>query len=203
MKTYYIVTHGEAQHHLDSVVGGWFDSELTPKGIRQAKDLATFFLSKEIVGRAAMYSSDLTRCKQTAEIISNATGLQVSFDERLREMSFGKHEGMDQALHNSIMTPSAKDPGDRMDHAICEGAETRRFFASRLSDFVSSLTVDVEHTIIITHGFAASFLIGALQRIPVDSMSFISFKIPPGGVAELIEDDIFKNVTLTQLNLKV
>lgn len=203
MKSYYIVTHGEAQHHIDNVVGGWFDSKLTPKGMRQAQDLARFFSSLDIVGRTEIYSSDLTRCRETADVLANAMGLNVQFDVRLREMSFGKHEGMDQDLHNSIMIPSAKEHGDRMDHAICDGAETRRDFASRLSDFILNLTSDADCNIIITHGFAASFLIGALQRVPVDSMSFISFRMSPGGVTKLIEDDIFKNVTLAQLNLQV
>lgn len=203
MKRYYIVTHGEAQHHVDHVVGGWFDSKLTPKGIKQAHDLARFFSSKGVSECAAIYSSDLLRSRDTAEVIADAMRLKVSVDDRLREMSFGKHEGMDQALHNRIMKPSAEEPGDRMDHAICQGAETRRHFACRLSDFILSLKKDVGCNVIVTHGFAASFLISALQRVPVDSMSFISFKMSPGGVSELIEDDLFKNVTLTQLNLKV
>nr|NLU59076.1 histidine phosphatase family protein [Pseudomonas sp. BIGb0427] len=45
MKRYYIVTHGQAQHHIDNRVGGWFDSRLTPKGIEQAQALASFFHS--------------------------------------------------------------------------------------------------------------------------------------------------------------
>ena len=32
-------------------------------------------------------------------------------------------------------------------------------------------------------------------------MSFISFKVSPGSVSELVEDDLFRNVTLTQLNV--
>ncbi|ROL72654.1 hypothetical protein [Pseudomonas vranovensis] len=62
-------------------------------------------------------------------------------------MSFGSHEGMDQALHDSIMKPCAEKPGERM--------------------------------------------------------AFISFKMSAGGVAELIEDDLFNNVTLTKLNMQV
>jgi probable phosphoglycerate mutase len=203
MKKYYIVTHGEAQHHLDNVVGGWFDSTLTSKGISQAQDPARFFSSMNMADRTAIYSSDLTRCSQTTEIIANAMGLEARFDERLREMSFGSHEGMDQALHNRIMIPASKMPSDRMDHAICPGAETRRQFAARLCDFVINLAVDVECAVIVTHGFAASFLICALQRVPLESMAFISFRMSPGGVSELIEDDMFKNVTLTKLNVRV
>lgn len=203
MKRYYVVTHGQAQHHVDHVVGGWFDSRLTPKGIEQARALARFFSSGEFPKSTAIYSSDLLRCTETAEIVADALGLEVGFDKRLREMSFGSHEGMDQALHNSIMKPSAENPGDRMDHAICEGAESRRHFAARLCDFVLNLNPDFECAIIVTHGFAASFLISALQRVPAESMAFLSFKMSAGGISELVEDDLFKNVTLTKLNLIV
>ena len=32
MKEIYVVTHTQATHHVDRLVGGWFDSELTEKG---------------------------------------------------------------------------------------------------------------------------------------------------------------------------
>ena len=203
MKRFYVVTHGQAQHHVENLVGGWFDSRLTRKGVEQAQSLARFFPTLELPERTAIYSSDLLRCRETAQLIADALGLQASFDERLREMSFGSHEGMDQARHNGIMTPSAEKPGDRLDHAICEGAETRRQFARRLSDFVLALAPEIECAIIVTHGFAASFLISALQRVPVESMAFLSFRMSPGGVSELVEDDLFKNVTLMKLNIAV
>jgi probable phosphoglycerate mutase len=56
-------------------------------------------------------------------------GLEVNYDLRLREMPFGEHEGMDQALHNTVMQALAATPCGRMDHAICPGAETRRQLA--------------------------------------------------------------------------
>lgn len=203
MKRFYVVTHGQAQHHLDHVVGGWFDSRLTAKGIEQAHHLARFFPTLQLPERTAIYSSDLLRCRETAEIVSDALGLETVFDQRLRKMSFGSHEGMDQARHNGIMIPAAEKPEGRMDHAICEGAETRRQFATRLADFVQGLDSELECAVIVTHGFAASFLISALQQVPVESMGFVSFKMSPGGVSELVEDDLFKNVTLTRLNIAV
>jgi broad specificity phosphatase PhoE len=32
----YVVTHPEATHHIEDRVGGWFDSELTRKGLGHA-----------------------------------------------------------------------------------------------------------------------------------------------------------------------
>ena len=38
MKTLYVVTHPEATHHVERVVGGQFDSDLTATG-RPVKDV--------------------------------------------------------------------------------------------------------------------------------------------------------------------
>ncbi|MFI9771920.1 histidine phosphatase family protein [Streptomyces sp. NPDC052415] len=40
MRTLYVVTHPEATHHVEGVVGGWHDSQLTPVGVRAAVSIA-------------------------------------------------------------------------------------------------------------------------------------------------------------------
>lgn len=37
MRNIYIVAHPEASHHTEGVVGGWYDSVLTERGIRHAR----------------------------------------------------------------------------------------------------------------------------------------------------------------------
>ena len=39
-KDIYLVAHGEAQHHVQGLVGGWYDSDLTELGHRQAQAIA-------------------------------------------------------------------------------------------------------------------------------------------------------------------
>ena len=36
-KDIYLVAHGEARHHVEGLVGGWYDSDLTELGQRQAQ----------------------------------------------------------------------------------------------------------------------------------------------------------------------
>ncbi|MGE5719583.1 MAG: histidine phosphatase family protein, partial [Nocardioidaceae bacterium] len=40
MRRLYVVTHPESVHHVSRVVGGWFDSGLTERGLRQADRIA-------------------------------------------------------------------------------------------------------------------------------------------------------------------
>src|SRR5262249_57183414 len=44
-------------------------------------------------GVDVVYASDLTRARETAEILAQRSGLDVEVDERLRERGFGAWEG--------------------------------------------------------------------------------------------------------------
>lgn len=63
------------------------DPPLSSVGLEQARATAKFFSSKNI---SAIFSSPLLRTKQTAEIMAQNLGLEVSLDERLKErMNWG------------------------------------------------------------------------------------------------------------------
>ena len=70
---------GQANPHLD------------PVGIEQAKTLAGELARKNI---QYIYTSDLTRCVQMAEIIGAACKVPVIKDDRLREVHVGSVTGM-------------------------------------------------------------------------------------------------------------
>lgn len=81
--------HGQAE----SNVGHWHCSwpekriaQLTPRGKKQAEKSAQFFKK---IGLDLILTSDLTRTRQTAEIISKATKVPIIFDKGLRELDFG------------------------------------------------------------------------------------------------------------------
>jgi 2,3-bisphosphoglycerate-dependent phosphoglycerate mutase len=61
-RTLYVVTHPEATHHVDRLVGGQYDSELTVRGRRQAASLAQRLV--ELIPRdieVELFTSDLRR----------------------------------------------------------------------------------------------------------------------------------------------
>lgn len=41
MRTLFVVTDSEATHHVEGVVGGWHDSQLTHAGVRAAVSIPT------------------------------------------------------------------------------------------------------------------------------------------------------------------
>ena len=92
MKEIYIVTHTQATHHIDRLVGGWYDSELTEKGKADAGSCGEK-LKEQGVDGTPIISSDLTRARQTALAIAGCLGISISYDARLREMFFGDAKG--------------------------------------------------------------------------------------------------------------
>jgi len=84
------VRHGQTPWNLDRRSQGHLDSGLSALGVQQARAAAEALAG----GRFdALYSSDLGRALQTAEIIARRLGLEVRTDSRLRERNMGILQG--------------------------------------------------------------------------------------------------------------
>ncbi|HEY3331170.1 MAG TPA: histidine phosphatase family protein [Capsulimonadaceae bacterium] len=85
-----IVRHGETVWNVERRIQGWGNSDLTDRGKRQARQLRDRLRSRSL---AAVYSSDLSRAVDTAEIIAAPHHLAVNQLRELRETSWGDWEG--------------------------------------------------------------------------------------------------------------
>lgn len=94
MKRFYLVRHGQTEHNMEGRVQGWADSPLTPAGIWQARQAANW-LKANAIDFEAVYTSDLGRAVQTAQIIGQ--GHPAYAMEALREITFGKWDGTSAA----------------------------------------------------------------------------------------------------------
>jgi 2,3-bisphosphoglycerate-dependent phosphoglycerate mutase len=86
-----LVRHGETDWNAVGRLQGHTDRPLTEFGRRQARQLAA---ELEDEGLEAIYSSDLVRARETAEIVSTRLGLTVVLDPDLREKDWGTWEGL-------------------------------------------------------------------------------------------------------------
>jgi broad specificity phosphatase PhoE len=86
--TLLLVRHGETDWNRDGRWQGHSDTHLNDLGREQAARLAPELGEVDVV-----YSSDLARARETAEILAEPLGLDLRFDPRLRERSFGAWEG--------------------------------------------------------------------------------------------------------------
>jgi alpha-ribazole phosphatase len=86
--TLLLVRHGETDWNREGRWQGHSDTHLNELGREQAARVAA-----ELDGVDVIYSSDLARATETADVVARRLGLEVRVDERLRERSFGAWEG--------------------------------------------------------------------------------------------------------------
>jgi broad specificity phosphatase PhoE len=89
--TLLLVRHGETDWNADGRLQGQTDRPLTDYGRRQAAKLADDLAGEEL---DAIYASDLSRARETAEIVAERFALPVLLDPDLREKNWGSWEGL-------------------------------------------------------------------------------------------------------------
>lgn len=200
----FVVAHPHAEHTAADLVGGWYDSRLTDRG-RADAHLVAGELGRRLDGRpdparpVRVTASDLARAAETADVVGEALGVTAERDRRLREISFGVAEGRPNAWLAARQVRAPDD--DRLDHrGPVPGAETRREVADRVGACVAALMADEDHDhVVVTHGFAHTFVVTTWLRVPVEAAGFAAFTTSPGAITHLAHDDGWGNRTLVDL----
>ncbi|GAB1420693.1 histidine phosphatase family protein [Anaerolineales bacterium] len=91
MKRILFVRPGETTWNRLGRQQGWVAIPLNEQGKKQAQRLARFMRN---LGVNKIYSSDLHRAQETADIIGQFLGLEVHYDARLRERHVGEWQGL-------------------------------------------------------------------------------------------------------------
>jgi broad specificity phosphatase PhoE len=84
-----LARHGETTWNKDRRFQGQLDVPLNDVGREQARALAEKARPEEL---AALYSSPLSRARETAEIVGEALGIDPRLDDRLKEVDVGDWE---------------------------------------------------------------------------------------------------------------
>lgn len=149
--TIYLVRHGKDD---GTVRGGWSKHGLTPEGSAQVHSLA------EELGAANLdidriYSSDIQRAVETAEILSNYLGCRIEYIPGLREVDNGALAGIKNDLANE------RYPGlywSTLEYDECyPGGESPKLFYERVKAAWSALKssrIDraAHDALLVTHG---------------------------------------------------
>jgi len=86
-----LVRHGETDWNRDRRFQGHADPPLNETGREQSRALAEELAAEKL---NAVYSSDLARATETAEIIARRLGVPVVVDAALREIDVGEWQGL-------------------------------------------------------------------------------------------------------------
>ncbi|MBZ2197070.1 histidine phosphatase family protein [Occultella gossypii] len=197
----YVVTHPQATHHVDGLVGGWFDSDLTDLGRRDADAIAAE-LAQAIAGDPVdVVCSDLRRASRTARIIADRVGTEPRHDGDLREKSYGDAEGRPQSWlrERQIPLPAV---GERLRHDEgIPGAETRWQLAERAYAAMRRIeTSTAANTIVVTHGGTATLLLAAWIGMPIEASGRVRFDLTSGAITKLHLDERTHSHAIAYLN---
>jgi len=163
-----LVRHGETVWNAEGRVQGQTDSPLTARGRAEARMVGQRLASMQI---AAIYSSDVGRARETAEIIAAPHGLAVTAVPALRERCYGVLEGrtMDEAARDDAGWLEAWR-ADRLRLAPPEGEsqpELCRRVMAALREIVAAHAGDA--VIVATHGGPIKSAVFAVLDIPISS----------------------------------
>ena len=178
----YLMRHGEDD---DTRLGGWSDAGLSSLGIKQVR-----CASEEIVYAGYkiihIFSSDLERAKETAEIVAERLNLTITFIKEFRETNNGEMAGMlkEQAcvkypgLYWNSLTWEQKYPN----------GESPKDFYERVKAAWEQFKHDVNNTasdgdvLLVTHGGVIDVILCLENGIKYTN-EHITFKI---GNAEIV-----------------
>lgn len=161
----YLIRHGETDWNTKKLLQGAMDIPLNQNGIEVAE--ITSEALKE-VPFDCIYSSPLSRARQTAEILKRDRDIPVILDERLREIGFGPYEGLccsreNYSIPDENFLKFFLDPGN---YVPVEGAESIRHLCQRTTEFLHELVKNPElqeKTILVSaHGAVVKGLLSSL-----------------------------------------
>lgn len=156
-KIFYIFRHGETDWNRERRCQGHTNIPLNANGIAQAMSLAERMASIEL---DVIVSSDLERALVTGQTVANKKSIPLIIDSRLREMSYGKAEGMlfEDAIHSfgPDLWEKLQSYKVENDYVGFPGGETRKSSRERFIEALKHLIENTEHKVIgiSTHGGA-------------------------------------------------
>jgi broad specificity phosphatase PhoE len=153
--TIYIVRHGESIWNTKSIVQGQLnnlENTLTTNGELQSREIA---IALKDIYFQAIYSSDLLRAHQTAEIIALEHELEVNTNEALREKSHGEYEGTENQAYLQLFTMWASlTDHERLHYKVTESGETPAEAMKRFTLFLKEIALahSGNAILVVTHG---------------------------------------------------
>lgn len=190
-----LIRHGESEHQLKGLTGGWTDTPLSPNGNVQARFVANrcgHALSAE--PSLLVFSSDLLRAAQTAEYVAQALKVECQFDVGLRELNNGVAANLNHAEAKRIERPVIEPAIDWVPYPE---AESWRMMTERVSACMDRIERACPSTaVVVTHGNSGVVIIQWWLRMSeccrhgisfeLDNASWSEFAINPWGERTIV-----------------
>jgi broad specificity phosphatase PhoE len=177
-----LARHGQTNDNREPIrVQGFTDTPLNDTGRRQAAELAERVAGD---GIRSLWASDLSRARETAEIVGARIGLTPSLDERLREAFRGRWEGhrfIDIARQEPELYAAWLRAGEDFRFP---GGESLREQMDRVTAALEEIHRSAElPALVVCHG--GSIRVMLCRRDPRGLDAFHDFEVPNVAVVSL------------------
>jgi probable phosphoglycerate mutase len=191
-----MVRHGETVWHRENRYAGISDIALTPQGEAQACQLATWAIE---AGITAVWSSPLSRACNTALPAAKALALPLRTDARLKELNFGRGEGLTSAeMSQQFPEAFAAFRSDPVKNFLQEGEDpvnaAKRAIAALYE--IAESTGSGERSLVVAHNTLLRLALCEMLGIPLsryravfplfDNCSLTEVDIRPGKQTSLL-----------------
>ncbi len=154
-----LVRHARSTWNELHRIQGQLDPPLSEAGLEQARQLGERLRGWR---PAAFYSSDLVRCRQTAEAVEAAIGMPPAYLTELREIALGEWEGL---TREDLMTryPALWERWvSHPDWDLVPGGELAADFEDRVSAALDAIQAqhDSGDVLIVSHGGVIQVALG-------------------------------------------
>ena len=162
--TLIVIRHGETAWNREKRMQGTTDTPLSDVGRAQAQALGRRLAGHDF---GALYSSDLSRARDTARAIAEHTGRRTVEDPRLQERRFGIFEGLTaEEIVSRYPDEHARFASRDPDYEV-PGGESARSFTQRCLGCLAEIAGRHrgEELVVVTHGLVLDSLYRAAHGL--------------------------------------
>jgi len=175
MHTVLVARHGEVvSNGLKRYAGGSSES-LTERGAHQAQALATLVAEQ---GIREVWTSEVARAVQTAQIVSARLGVPLRRDPRLNEMILGPWEGLTEEEVERQFPEAYRLWNHRPDQLALDGRETLMALARRVVPALEDAGRAEGAVLCVTH--VAPVRVAALSVLGLPLSRYKGLQVPNG-----------------------
>lgn len=174
MTKIYLIRHAEAEGNLYRRIQGRWDGSITPLGLQQIDALAQRFRREHI---DALYCSDLSRARATAEAITRYHDIPAVVTPRLTEICMGVWEGRAWGDIEHEFPEQMRYFNTDPDRWSVPGCEPLRDVQKRMKRAIEDLAArhDGQTIVLVSHGMAIRAYLCTVLGIPNSEMATLPY----------------------------
>ncbi len=163
-------THAISEDNERGIATGWLPGRLSEQGRLLAGQLGE---RRRDDGIACVFTSDLRRAVETAEIAFGGSGIEIRHDERLRECDYGELNGA---------PVEELEPRARFVDEPFPGGESYRDCVEKLRSFLADTAAEFDgrRVLVIAHSAQRWGLRHLLEAVPLEELVDAPFEWQEG-----------------------